>query len=85
MKATVLVRLNADILDPQGKAVHGILNTLGYKGIQGVRVGKLIELELAEPVDSGTKAQLKDIATRILSNPVIETVELKLNNSGDSL
>jgi phosphoribosylformylglycinamidine synthase PurS subunit len=82
MKATVFVRLKADILDPQGKAVHGILNTLGYRGVKGVRVGKLIELELEEPVTDASKAQLQEIAQRVLSNPVIESVEWKLDNGG---
>jgi phosphoribosylformylglycinamidine synthase PurS subunit len=81
MKATMLVRLKADILDPQGKAVHGILKTLGYKGIESVRIGKLIELELTEPINSTSEAELREIAERVLSNPVIESFELKL--SGD--
>jgi phosphoribosylformylglycinamidine synthase len=78
MKATVLVRLKADILDPQGKAVHGILKTLGYQGIESVRIGKLIELELTESINSTLETQLHEIAERVLSNPVIESVELKL-------
>ena len=84
MKATVLVRLKADILDPQGKAVQGILNTLGYKGIRGVRVGKLIELELEDTDNGEAEAQLQDMATRVLSNPVIESVEFKLEEAGES-
>ena len=83
MKATVLVRLKADILDPQGKAVLGILQNLGYKGIRSVRVGKLIELEVDDSKDKSMKSQLQDMATRVLSNPVIESVELRMDNSGD--
>lgn len=84
MKATVLVRLKADILDPQGKAVQGILTTLGYKGIRGVRVGKLIELELEDTGNGEVEAQLQDMATRVLSNPVIESVEFKLEAPGEN-
>jgi phosphoribosylformylglycinamidine synthase PurS subunit len=83
MKATVFVRLKADILDPQGKAVQGILQTLGYKGVRKVRVGKLIEIELDGAMNGEMKAQLQEMATRVLSNPVIESVELKLNQPGD--
>ncbi len=78
MKATVLVRLKADILDPQGKAVHGILKTLGYQGIESVRIGKLIEMELTEPLNGTSETELREIAERVLSNPVIESVELIL-------
>ena len=84
MKATVFVRLKADILDPQGKAVQGILTTLGYKGIRGVRVGKLIELELEDTGNGEVEAQLQDMATRVLSNPVIESVEFKLEAPGEN-
>jgi phosphoribosylformylglycinamidine synthase PurS subunit len=75
--------LKADILDPQGKAVLGILQNLGYTGIRSVRVGKLIELEVDDVADNNMRNQLQDMATKVLSNPVIESVELKMNNSGD--
>jgi len=83
MKATVLVRLKADILDPQGKAVLGILQNLGYKGVRGVRVGKLIELELDDSEQDHPESQLQDMANKVLSNPVIESVELKVDRTGE--
>jgi phosphoribosylformylglycinamidine synthase len=82
MKATVLVRLKADILDPQGKAVLGILQNLGYTGVRNVRVGKLIEIELDDSRQEHPESQLQDMATKVLSNPVIESVELKLDDAG---
>ena len=83
MKATVYVRLKADILDPQGKAVHGILSTLGYKGVRGVRVGKLIELDIDDGGNGELEAQVRDMSVRVLSNPVIESVELAMDKPGD--
>ena len=48
MKATVLVRLKTEVLDPQGDAVRRALGKLGFDGVKGVRVGKLIEIEIDE-------------------------------------
>ena len=48
MKAKVHVTLKAGVLDPQGKAVHHALEALGFDGVQGVRQGKYIELDIAE-------------------------------------
>ena len=52
MKATVLVRLKREVLDPQGDAVKRALDTLGFAGVKGVRIGKLIEIEM----EAGEKA-----------------------------
>ena len=76
MKATVLVRLKSEVLDPQGDAVRRALGKLGFEGVKGVRVGKLIEIELDEAV-AGTdvKARLAKMADEMLANPVIEDFE----------
>lgn len=79
MKATVLVRLKSEVLDPQGDAVRRALGKLGFEGVRGVRVGKLIEIELeddAAGADLGNR--LAKMADEMLANPVIEDYEIKL-------
>ena len=76
-RAVVHVMLRRAILDPQGRAVEGTLHRLGHLNVGDLRVGKRIELTLTG--DRGpVEAQLRDIAARVLSNPVMEDVELEL-------
>jgi phosphoribosylformylglycinamidine synthase len=76
MKATVLVRLKTEVLDPQGDAVRRALDKLGFEGIKGVRVGKLIEIEIDDAVAGDVKARLAKMADEMLANPVIEDFEI---------
>ncbi len=79
MKATVLVRLKSEVLDPQGDAVRRALGKLGFGGVKGVRVGKLIEIELDDAAaGQDVKARLEKMADEMLANPVIEDFEIKL-------
>ena len=82
MKATVLVRLKTEVLDPQGDAVRKALGKLGFEGVLGVRVGKLIEIEIDEKVHTEAKAELEKrlakMADEMLANPVIEDYEIVL-------
>jgi phosphoribosylformylglycinamidine synthase subunit PurS len=80
MKATVLVRLKGEVLDPQGDAVGRALVTLGFGGVQSVRVGKLIELEVddAEAAAPDFADRLRKMADEMLANPVIEDYEIRL-------
>jgi phosphoribosylformylglycinamidine synthase PurS subunit len=66
------VMLKPDILDPQGKAVHGALPRLGVQGVVGVRQGKRLELEIDGEVSAERLAEIDEIAATLLSNPVIE-------------
>jgi phosphoribosylformylglycinamidine synthase PurS subunit len=79
VKATVLVRLKQEVLDPQGDAVRRSLTKLGFAGVRGVRVGKLIEIEIEEEA-AGTdlKERLVKMADEMLANPVIEDYEIGL-------
>ena len=70
-RVVVDVMLKPEILDPQGKAVHGALPRLGFDGITDVRQGKRFELEVDE-ADEATLAEIREIAETLLSNPVIE-------------
>jgi phosphoribosylformylglycinamidine synthase PurS subunit len=78
MKATVLVRLKGEVLDPQGDAVRRALVRLGFQGVRGVRVGKLIEIELDDQASEEARARLSKMADEILANPVIEDFEVKV-------
>ena len=70
MRARVLVRPKAGILDPQGIAVERALPALGFQGVQNVHVGRLIELDVEDP------AQLDDMCQKLLVNPLIEDYEI---------
>ncbi len=79
MKATVLVRLKSEVLDPQGDAVRRALGKLGFDGVKGVRVGKLIEIDLDDAAASGDlKERLSKMADEMLANPVIEDFEIRV-------
>jgi phosphoribosylformylglycinamidine synthase PurS subunit len=78
MNATVLVRLKGEVLDPQGEAVRRALVHLGFDGVRGVRVGKLIEIELEDEPTPELRARLAKMADAILANPVIEDFEVKV-------
>ena len=71
-RVVVDVMLKPDILDPQGKAVHGALPRLGFQGVVAVRQGKRFELEIDGEVSDQRLAEIEEIAGTLLSNPVIE-------------
>lgn len=73
MKATVTVMLKSGVLDPQGKAIAHALGTLGFTGIEDVRAGKVIELQLTETNPVKAKAAAEEMARKLLSNAVIES------------
>jgi phosphoribosylformylglycinamidine synthase len=66
-----------EILDPQGKAVHGALPRLGFEGVTDVRQGKRFELQV-ESADDATLAEVDKIAGTLLSNPVIEDYSVRV-------
>lgn len=74
MKARVTVTLKPGVLDPQGRAIHHALNGLGFEGVEGVRQGKIIELDLA---DGTPVAAIEDMARKLLANTVIETFRVE--------
>jgi phosphoribosylformylglycinamidine synthase len=75
-RVVVDVMLKPEILDPQGKAVHGALPRLGVEGVSDVRQGKRFELEVEGEITDARLAQLHEIAETLLSNPVIEDFEV---------
>ena len=74
MKVRVYVSLKHGVLDPQGRAIQHAIEGLGYHGVQDVRAGKLIELEVD---DSITDAALDDMASKLLANQVIENYRIE--------
>lgn len=74
MKARVLVTLKPGVLDPQGKAIHHALEGLGFGGVNDVRAGKLIELDLDEGVDD---AGIEEMCRKLLANTVIENFRIE--------
>jgi phosphoribosylformylglycinamidine synthase len=78
MKATVTVMLKNGVLDPQGKAIAHALDTLGFSGVQDVRAGKVIELDLAETDPARAKAAAEEMARKLLANTVIESFRVEI-------
>ena len=78
MKARIYVTLKREVLDPQGDAVRRALSTLGFEGVKDVRIGKLIEIELAGDTARAREAELKSMCEKLLANPVIEDFQLDL-------
>lgn len=78
MKAKIHVTLKTGILDPQGKAIEHALETLGYKDVANVRVGKYMELELKETEKSKAEQQVKAMCEKLLANTIIEEYRYEL-------
>jgi len=77
-RVVVDVMLKPEILDPQGRAVQGALDRLGLTGVSDVRQGKQFVITLDGLLDAGTLARLHELAGELLSNPVIEDYELRV-------
>lgn len=78
MRARVQVTLKPGVLDPQGEAVRHALGSLGFQGVRGVRVGKVIELELDEGDRAAAEARVREMCDRLLANTVIETYAVEV-------
>ena len=74
MKIRVLVSLKSGVLDPQGRAVHHALEGLGFKGVDDVRIGRTVELDVA---DGTSDEALTDMCEKLLANTVIENYKIE--------
>lgn len=80
MKVRVLVKLKPGVLDPQGRAVHHSLEGLGFEGVNDVRIGRIIELD----VEDGTSdAALDSMCQKLLANMVIEDYAIEKLNAAE--
>ena len=78
MKARVQIMLKDGVLDPQGEAVRHALGTLGFAGVESVRQGKVIELDLAESDRAKAEAAAKAMCEKLLANTVIESYRVEI-------
>ena len=81
MKVRVYVTLKNGVLDPQGKAIHHALEGLGFEGVNDVRAGKLIELEVDDNVG---EAEVDEMCRKLLANTVIENYRIEKAGAGAS-
>ena len=77
-QARVYVTLRPSVLDPAGVAVEAGIESLGYAGVEGVRIGKYVELSVRAVDEGAARAQLDAICDRLLANPVIENYRFEL-------
>jgi phosphoribosylformylglycinamidine synthase PurS subunit len=75
MKVRIFVTLKDGVLDPQGKAIHHALESLDFKGVNDVRAGKLIELDVDPSV---TQEEIDKMCDKLLANTVIENYQIEL-------
>lgn len=78
MKARVHIMLKNGVLDPQGEAVSHALGSLGFEGVNGVRQGKVIELDLADNDSATVKKTVAEMCEKLLANTVIESYRVEL-------
>ena len=79
MKARVHVMLKTGVLDPQGEAVRHALGSLGFGGVEGVRQGKVIELDLAETDKAKAEETVNQMCEKLLANTVIESYSVEIS------
>lgn len=79
-QSRIYVTLRPSVLDPAGVAVESGLKQLGYPGVEGVRIGKYVELTLTADSEAQAREQLDLMCDRLLANPVIENYRFELNS-----
>jgi phosphoribosylformylglycinamidine synthase PurS subunit len=74
----------AGLLDPPGKAIHHALHSLGYLGVEEVRVGKAIFLQIDAPSEQEARGRVEEMCRKLLSNPVTEDYEVSVLGEGEA-
>ena len=77
-KALIYITYKQGLLGPQGQAIKKALSSLGFMGIEDVRVGKYIEIEIEESLSEELKSQVEKMCRELLANPVIEDYRVEL-------
>ncbi len=78
LRAVVNIFLKEGVLDPQGKAVHHALSTMGFNDVKGVRMGKQVVLDLSTNDEAKAKAEVEKMCETLLANTVIENYSFEL-------
>ncbi|SET25541.1 phosphoribosylformylglycinamidine synthase subunit PurS [Oceanicella actignis] len=78
MRARVHITLKSGVLDPQGEAIRHALGALGFDGVERVRQGKVIELELADADPEAARARVREMCEKLLANTVIENYQIEI-------
>lgn len=78
MRARMTVTLRRGVLDPAGEAVRTSLNQLGFDAVQGVRLGKVVDIDLADMPSEEAEAMLREMGEKLLANLVIEDFSIEL-------
>ena len=81
MKATIYISLKNGVLDPQGKAIENALGQLGFNGVDNVRQGKMIELNISDMDAREARKRLQEMCEKLLANTVIENFDIRLNDA----
>jgi phosphoribosylformylglycinamidine synthase len=85
MQARIYVTLKPSVLDPQGKAIHHAVETIGYQGIKDVRQGKYFEVTVDGAISvEEARQQVERMAREVLSNPVIEEYRIELDSTPEA-
>ncbi|MFY9224986.1 MAG: phosphoribosylformylglycinamidine synthase subunit PurS [Blastocatellia bacterium] len=81
MKAKVYVTLKNGVLDPQGKAIHQAIKTIGYNSVADIRQGKYFEVALKDDISiADAQQEVSQLAHSILANPVIEDYKIEIES-----
>ncbi|MGJ8527696.1 phosphoribosylformylglycinamidine synthase subunit PurS [Maritalea sp.] len=80
MNARVFVTLKNGVLDPQGKAIEGALGSLGFDGVDGVRQGKIFDLNVNASSKEEAEAKIVKMCEKLLANTVIENYSIELRD-----
>jgi phosphoribosylformylglycinamidine synthase PurS subunit len=80
LKARIHITLKNGVLDPQGKAIHHSLEGLGFDGVNDVRQGKFIELELADGDIEAARDKVAEMCEQLLANTVIENYSVEIDD-----
>jgi phosphoribosylformylglycinamidine synthase len=84
MVAKVCITLKPGLLDAQGKTVQSALESLGFKGVKGVRMGKYVEIDLNGAGAASAKREVERMCKKLLANPVVETYRIEIKSETGS-
>jgi phosphoribosylformylglycinamidine synthase len=84
MRIKIFISLKKGVLDPQGKAIERSLHTLGYAEVQGVRMGKYLELDMDAASRTAAERRIREMCDKLLANPVIEDYRFEIESDAPS-